>query len=93
MNDVGDTFRTDLDPPFKRDGPKTFTHGRANRAAIRIEKELETLRDQNAPNSFLIALEAIMVGLLEFEQRNRPIDHEKLAADVLATIRAGREQQ
>lgn len=76
---------------FTRDGPKTFTHGRAERSAARIQKELEALRDQNAPHSFRVALEAIIIGLMEYEQRNRPIDHEKLAADVLAGIRARRE--
>jgi hypothetical protein len=73
-----------------RNGPKTFTHGRAERASGRIQKEIENLRDQNAPDSFLVGLEAIVIGLLEYEQRNRPIDHEKLAADVLAQIRANR---
>jgi hypothetical protein len=89
----GTPTAAEAEAEFKRDGPKTFTHGRAGRAAARLEKELESLRDQNAPDSTLVTLEAIIVGLLEFEQRNRPIDHEKLAAEVLATIRAGRDQQ
>ena len=76
---------------FTRDGPKTFTHGRAERSAGRIQKELDSLCDQNAPHSFRIALEAIIVGLMEYEQRNRPVDLEKLAGDVLGRIRAKRE--
>lgn len=91
MDDVGGTFSTGItSPAHKRDGPKTFTHGRAERAAKRIEKEMENLRDQNAPASVLVMLEATIISLLEFEQRNRPVNHEQLAADVLAGIRASR---
>ena len=74
-------------------GAKTFTYGRAARAAGRIQKEIDALRDQNAPDSFLVGLEAVVIGLLEYEQRNQPIDHERLAADVLATIRGNRMEQ
>ena len=77
---------------FTRDGPKTFTHGRAERSAGRIQKELDCLHDQNAPYSFRLALEAVIVGLMEYEQRNRPVDLEKLAGDVLVKIRARREE-
>lgn len=82
MEAEADQLTSHDEKPQRRGPPAklTFTHGRAQRATRRLQKELEKLRVQHAPLSVYTALEAAVIGLLELERRN------ELAGAALAVL-------